>query len=121
MTVTLLDFSHKPELQLIADVVAPVVQAASALNTTAMITGALARDLLIFHQHGIDTVRQTEDVDIAFAIEDWETFDALRERLITSGNFQPAGRALHSLRHSNGFPIDLVPFGGIESPARHIA
>ena len=72
-----------------------------------MIAGALARDLLIFHQHGINAVRQTEDIDIAFAIPDWKAFDALRDRLIASGNFQSAGRALHRLRHSNGLPVDL--------------
>jgi len=121
MNIALLNFSHRVELQLIADVVAPVMEAASALHASAMITGALARDLLIFHQYGINTVRQTEDVDIAFAIQDWKAFGELRERLIASGNFAPIGRALHSLRHSNGLPIDLVPFGGIELPDRHIA
>lgn len=121
MTVTLLNFSHKPELKLISDVVAPVIKVAATLHTPAIITGAIARDLLMYYQFGVDTIRRTEDVDIALAIKDWKTFDELRRHLIASGNFTPVSQALHSLRHTNGIPIDLVPFGGIELLDRQIA
>jgi predicted nucleotidyltransferase len=101
--------------------VADVQAAAVPLALTTLITGAFARDLHLWYGHGIETERATEDVDFAFALPDWEVFHALRGQLIASGNFAPRGEILHKLRHRQGLPVDLVPFGGVESERRNIA
>lgn len=117
MTVTLLDFSLKAELQPVGEVVAPIGAVAHGLGIHCFITGALARDLWIAHHLGIETGRQTEDADFAMAAPNWENFHALRKALVDSGEYREVPRApVHRLRHRNGIPIDLVPFGGVERP-----
>jgi len=117
MTGTLLDFSLKAELQPVGEVVAPISAIAHGLGIHCFITGALARDLWIAHHLGIKTGRQTEDVDFAMAVPNWESFHALRKELLDSGEYREVPRApVHRLRHRNGIPIDLVPFGGVERP-----
>lgn len=115
MTATSLDFSLKVELQATGEVVASVSDVAKRLGIHCFITGALARDLWIMHHLGVQIARQTNDVDFAIAVASWEDFHALRKGLLDSGEFQDTPRApLHRLRHRNGIPMDLVPFGGIE-------
>jgi predicted nucleotidyltransferase len=65
--------------------------------------------------------RKTEDIDFGLAVADWAAFAALREGLSASGNFQVSPDVAHRLRHCNGLPIDLVPFGRIETGERKIA
>jgi predicted nucleotidyltransferase len=49
------------------------------------------------------------------AVPNWESFHALRKELLDSGEYREVPRApVHRLRHRNGIPIDLVPFGGVE-------
>lgn len=71
--------------------------------------------------YGIDTQRQTEDIDFAFAVSDWRAFESLREHLIASGAFSAPTGAAHRLRHKSGLPIDIVPFGSVETRDRRIA
>jgi predicted nucleotidyltransferase len=121
MTATLLDFSRRRELALYAAVVTDVEAAAAPLGIATLIAGAFARDLHLLYRHGIDTERQTEDLDFALAVPDWGTFEALQTRLIESGAFQQSATAVHRLRHRNDLPIDLVPFGNVETRDRKIA
>lgn len=121
MTNTLLDFSLRPELALHARVVADVEAAAAPMGISPLIAGAFARDLHLQYRAGIGTQRQTEDIDFALAVPDWAAFEALSQRLTSSGAFQASTTAAHRLRHSNGWPVDLVPFGGVESADRKIA
>lgn len=121
MTVSLLDFSRRPELSLHASVVADVEAAAASVGAEALIVGAFARDLHLLYRYAIDTQRQTEDVDIALAVPDWQTFETLKARLIESGNFRKSSTAVQRLRHRNDLPVDLVPFGRLESADRKIA
>lgn len=120
MTPTLLDYSQRPELGLHAQVVADVLAAAAPLGVSPLIVGAFARDLLLMHAHGIDTRRQTEDLDFALAVDDWQTFDALQLRLLDADTFSPVGSASHALRHRSGWRVDLVPFGRLETRERTI-
>jgi predicted nucleotidyltransferase len=74
------------------------------------------------HAHGIEPTRATEDVDFATMVRDWQAYDALRTALIASGEFSARpGPATHRLRHTNGLPLDIVPFGGIERADRTFA
>jgi predicted nucleotidyltransferase len=121
MTATLLDFSQQRDLGLHAEVVADVDAAAEPLGIAPLIVGAFARDLQLFYRHGIETQRQTEDLDVALAVPDWLAFDSLQRKLIESGRFSVSPIAPHRLRHRNDLPIDLVPFGGVETRERKIA
>ena len=120
MKTTLLDFSQRRELQLHGDLVADVLAGAASLNIPMMLTGAFARDLHVFYAHGIDTIRQTEDIDIALAVEDWEAFLSLKQHLIRTGRFHEVPRKRQRLRHRSDLPVDLVPFGGLETATRQI-
>src|SRR5581483_5345632 len=121
MTGTLLDFSRQRDLALHAEIVGNVEAAAEPLGIAPLLVGAFARDLHLLYGHGIQTQRQTEDLDIALAVPDWAAFDALQQKLIASGRFSVSATAAHRLRHRNDLPIDLVPFGNVETRERKIA
>lgn len=121
MTNALLDFSQRPELALHAEIIGEVEAAAEPLGIEPLIVGAFARDLHLLFGHGLETLRQTEDLDFALAVPDWSAFDALQQRLVGSGRFTVSPTAAHRLRHRNALPIDLVPFGSVETRDRRIA
>jgi predicted nucleotidyltransferase len=122
MTAALLDFSLRPELALHARVVADVEAVAAPMGIAIVITGAFARDLHLQYRHGIDMQRNTEDIDFGLAVPDWGAFAMLKERLTASGAFHASATVAHRLRHClNGLPVDLIPFGRIETSRRPIA
>lgn len=121
MTDTSLDFSQRPDLALHAEVVGEIVRVAEPLGITPLIVGAFARDLHLHYGHGIETLRRTEDVDFALALPSWRAFAVLQDGLIHTAHFSRSSEAAHRLHHRNGLPIDLVPFGSVETPDRKIA
>jgi predicted nucleotidyltransferase len=121
MTNTLLPLSNKPELRQHARVVADAQMAAAPLGIALMMTGAFARDLHLHYAWGVPVRRETRDVDFALAVQDWAAFHALRAQLIGTGLFAEVPGIMHRLRHNNGLPVDLVPFGAIETDQRKIA
>jgi predicted nucleotidyltransferase len=114
-----MDFSGTPELAFLADLAAAVRR--NAPEVPFYLAGATARDLLLLHGYGIDVGRQTRDVDLALAVEDWKHFEVLRAGLLTSDRFEPLGEAAHRLRFNGWLEVDLIPFGAIENPDRTIA
>jgi predicted nucleotidyltransferase len=120
MSNTLLQLSRKLELAQHARVVADVQVVARALDVQMMLTGAFARDLHLHHAWGVPVRRKTHDVDFALVVPDWAAFTSLRAELISSGLFNEAQGVLHRLRHCSGLPVDLVPFGAIETDQRKI-
>jgi predicted nucleotidyltransferase len=122
MTNTLPDFSERPELRPLAEVVRALREAGDVAETDCLLIGAAARDLWLRHGYGIEPGRETRDVDFGVAVADWAAFSALRRRLTDSGAFAPwPGAAMHRLRHRSGAPLDIVPFGGVERADRTIA
>lgn len=115
----MLNFSQRNELGLHAIVIAEVQATAAALGLRPLIVGAFARDLHLVYAHGVPVERQTEDVDLALAVTDWSAFEQLRSRLVASGSFVET-RVAHRLRHG-ALPIDLVPFGPVETADRKIS
>jgi predicted nucleotidyltransferase len=90
------------------------------------VTGALARDMLLFGVHGIETGRETRDIDLAVAIADWTQFETIKSRLVASGQFVSvpgsAQRLLFRTRaQGEKYPLDIIPFGDIEHPSASIA
>ena len=121
MNNTLLALSHKAELGLHARVVADVQAVATPLGIAMLITGAFARDLHLHHAWGVPVQRQTGDVDFALTVNDWTAFELLRGQLVNTRRFAEARGLPHRLRHGDGLPVDLVPFGAIETEQRQIA
>lgn len=89
------------------------------------LVGASARDLLMHHVFGIKSGRATRDVDFAVALASWEQFERMNARLLATGRFSK-GRESQRLyfemeRNGYGYPVDLLPFGGIEKDDGQIA
>jgi len=102
-------------------VVADVQAIATTLGIAMLITGAFARDLHLHYAWGVPVRRQTGDVDFALAVNDWAAFELLRGQLIAAGRFAEVRGLPHRLRHCEGLPVDLIPFGAIETEQRQIA
>lgn len=97
-----------------------------ALGIEYLVTGATARDILLVGVFGLETGRGTRDVDLAIAVDGWPQFEMVKTRLVETGTFEADHRVIHRLFHlpgkgRRGYPIDLIPFGGIEAPAATIA
>ncbi len=124
MTTILHNFSRQRDLELHAEAIHAVQRVAAALGVDVMIAGAFARDLHLRYGYGIAPLRQTEDIDIALAVPNWQAFAELRKQLIVEGGFAEASGIQHRLRYRGSnmeLPIDIVPFGGLESADRMIA
>lgn len=87
--------------------------------------GATARDLLLWNVHGQTIERATRDIDLAVMVSDWASFESIRRQLENSGHFRSA-RVGHRVFYSSapdiggGYPVDIIPFGGVENPAGQI-
>lgn len=95
------------------------------LKLTYFVCGAMARDILLQHIYGIDTGIATADVDFGVATENWEQFENIKARLTATGRFEPAKKLAQRLYYkvnanSIGYPLDIIPFGGVENPRNSI-
>jgi predicted nucleotidyltransferase len=118
--------ADKPLNPVIREILASVRALAQKLGYSYLLVGATARDMLMSHVFGIESRRATHDVDFAIALEDWDRFHLLRNALVESGNFAPADNKAHLLyykpgEHGQAYPLDLIPFGGVEQEAHQIA
>ena len=89
-----------------------VVAACDGAGADVFIVGALARDLLLEHAHGIEVPRTTRDVDIAVAVSGWAVYDDLKETLLRDHGFENDVQRQRLVAPS-GTALDLVPFGGV--------
>lgn len=117
MTASSLDLSDRRELQLLADLVTAIRLAKP--DARFLLVGAMARDLLLAYAHGIQAHRATEDIDFAFAVDDWSGFAGLRDALIANGGFADVAGVAHRLSFAR-HRVDLIPFGGVEAVVRRL-
>lgn len=54
--------------------------AARALKLPYFLAGAMARDILLTHVHGINTGLATVDVDFGVAVASWDEFDKIKAK-----------------------------------------
>ena len=99
---------------------------AAELGFSYFLVGATARDVLMTHVFGLDVQRATHDVDFAVALADWPSFELLKNKLLETGDFDAADGRQHLLRYQsqefgNAYPLDLIPFGGVEHKSHEIA
>ena len=129
MTNTLPKLSTRPDRPvdpLLIDILRRIEVVAREQGIDYFVGGALARDLILLHVFGKDTGRATRDVDLGICIYDWGKLDSLKASLIQGGNFTEQPKFAHRLIYratdtSFGIPLDLLPFGGVESADATIA
>lgn len=96
------------------------------LDTAFVVAGATARDILMWHVHGIRPVRATRDVDVAVCAVSWPFHERLVDALVATGQFARAPKHQQKLLFDSGTQgfrteLDLVPFGPLEAPPGEIA
>lgn len=108
-----------PELRRLIPVIRSLRAVCLDLEVDFYIIGAFARDLYFQHLHGVGVPRTTRDVDVAVAVDAWDSYEAVRNLLMTDYNFtdeEPKQR----VRSPEGIQVDLVPFGGIADSSGQI-
>jgi len=90
------------------------------------VIGAMARDILLAGVFGLSAGRATRDVDLAVAMQGWQEFEAMKARLADTGAFRSDERIAQRLYQlagaaGRGYPLDLIPFGGVEQRGGAIA
>lgn len=105
------DLSRTTELRWLSDLIGDV--RASIPGQEILLVGAMARDIVLHYGAGVPIARASQDIDLAIAVADWSTYDAVRTVLVRSPEFTAGYQAEHRLVHSSGTPIDLIPFGAI--------
>lgn len=90
------------------------------------VTGATARDILLSNVYGLPVERATRDIDLAIATPSWPAFERIKSGLVATTQFSPDDRLQHRLYYGKtdrhrGYPVDVLPFGGVETSAREIA
>jgi predicted nucleotidyltransferase len=108
------------------EVLRQVDRIARALALDYFVVGAMARDILLAGVFGLSAGRATRDVDLAVAVEGWTQFEAVKARLVGTGAFDSDANIAHRLYYrpasaGRGYPLDLIPFGGVEGPGSEIA
>lgn len=91
-----------------------------------LLSGAMAREILLHYGHGWARGRRTTDMDFGVTVRDWEAYEAMKTALIACGRFRrdlkEAQRVIHTDAESGtDTRVDLVPFGGIAGPDGSIA
>jgi len=112
-----LDLSGKIDAKSIA-IYSAIDQVARELDISYVVVGASARDLVLHYGYEATIKRATADIDFGIQVSDWETFEALRNKLIESG-FEET-KTPHRLIY-DGMKIDLVPFGSVQDEEAKIA
>ncbi len=116
MMNTLIDISGKLDADLI-ECIERVHMVCSTMSLDVLVVGALARDMHFLHCHGIRPGRATLDIDFAVLTPDWDTFANMKERLLGIPGYTQDRTQQQRLHTGTGLMMDLIPFGGIESPA----
>ncbi len=116
----------RPVAPMALEVLTLVHRIARELALDYFVTGAMAQDILLYGVFGLDPGRATLDMDLAVALDSWPQFDVVKARLVETGAFTPDGSKPHRLLYrgstrQEGYPLDLLPFGGIEQRPNQIA
>lgn len=116
------DISLKLQKQIpenILETLTSVTTIAGDLQIPAFIVGATARDIILEYVYRAGIRRATDDIDFGVAVESWEQYERLKAALISTGKFRADNKMEQRLWQGRGrdeMKIDLVPYGGIESP-----
>lgn len=112
--------------QITCSVIREVKNAVTGLGLDIFLVGATARIILLENVFGLHTGRATHDIDFAFAVENWDQFQAIKDRLTSTSGFEEVRGEAQRLtckpaNVEHRFVVDLIPFGGLESSRNTIA
>jgi predicted nucleotidyltransferase len=110
MAAPLLNISAKIDPEL-ANLCAIVADCTTQLQIPYLVVGASARDMVLHYGYGANIQRATADIDFALQVPTWDSFAALKRKLITN-NFLET-KIAHRLIGPNNWSIDIMPFGGV--------
>lgn len=95
-------------------------EAATELGIEWFICGAGARILLCENMYGMRAGRATLDLDFAVRVNTFAQYQTLRNLLCDQHDFDPDPHQAQRLCHSNGYKVDIVPFGRIGEPDKKV-
>jgi predicted nucleotidyltransferase len=84
------------------------------------LVGAVAMDIHLSADLASESIRKTEDVDLAIQINDEGQYNELKKALIATGHFAAHPTEAIKLFYNNQIEVDLLPFGKIEEPNRDV-
>ena len=87
------------------------------LNIEFFVIGAQARILILEQYFDLPINVATLDIDIAITVIDWKHYEKLRESLVFSASFKQDAKIYHRLYFKDEHPVDLIPFGAVETTA----
>lgn len=113
MSKNLLNISGKISTPVVS-IYALIAEVAEQNNVPFFIIGATARDIIFEYVYGIKAPRATRDIDLAVNVATWDDFKQLNDQLIATEEFSPT-RMSQRLIYQDKIPVDIVPFGAIET------
>jgi predicted nucleotidyltransferase len=83
-----------------------------------LLSGGMAREILLYYGHGCAPGRATRDVDFGLNLSSWKDYEALRSALMDTGTFRTDPKEAQRMIHRDPrtgleTKVDLVPFGAI--------
>jgi len=112
MTSTSLDISKRLSSS-VTEALWTLKAEAERVGADLLLVGATAREIH-FLESGI-TGRATADVDIGIILSDWRLYENFIQRLIAGGSFTADKKRYQRLKYQETLPVDIIPFGGIET------
>ena len=103
--------SEKIGNPLLVDLLRKLTDSFNRMHRDFYVIGATARDIILKQISGSESRRRTMDLDIAIAIPNWETFDEVKNTLITDG-FEKS-KDLKQRFFYGEYELDVVPYGNI--------
>ncbi|MDA3897188.1 MAG: hypothetical protein PF482_13705 [Desulfobacteraceae bacterium] len=114
MTNSSVDLSKNCD-QLTIECLKEIRDQANKLNMDFFVVGALVRILILEQYYNIPIGVATLDIDIGITVLDWNHYEKLRSALINAKSFTPDPKVYHRLWFKDKYPLDLIPFGAVET------
>lgn len=108
----------------ILEILKAVSEISNKLGINTFVVGATARDLIFEYVYDAKIYRTTEDIDFGVAVGSWREYEILKSALIETKKFEDDVKNEQRIWWNESdakMEVDLVPFGGLESPAGQIA
>jgi predicted nucleotidyltransferase len=108
-----------------AEILQAIDRPLQKLECPYMLVGAMARDLLLVHVFGMKVMRATRDLDFAIAVESWERFSVVKQRILEIEWFTASPKTEHRIffqapNMEYPTPVDIIPFGGVANAENEI-
>ena len=66
-----------------------------------LLSGAMAREILLHYGHGCASGRETTDMDFGVTVRDWKAYEAIKAALVACGRFRLDTREAQRVIHSD--------------------